>query len=264
MRNTITILFFLSFLILASCKSSYELLLEGNDVDLKYKTAFELFNAKKYSKAAAMFDALKLATNGTLQDDTVQYYSALSNFRLGDMQTAETAFESFNNTFPRSPFIETSKFLYLECLYNETYRYELDQTPTYKALAMIYEYVADNPDNEYTLRCKEMITDMEERLDRKEYEGAKLYYTTEDYRAAHYALKNVLKEDAETIFREQIMYYIVMSSYKYALNSIPERQKERYMAFTDDYYNFVSEYPDSNYRKELDNLSRKVQAILKK
>ena len=53
-----------------------------------------------------------------------------------------------------------------------------------------------------------------------------------------------------------------MSSYKYAHLSIPEKQKERYLIFVDDYYNFVGELPDSHYRKELDNVYRKAQKAL--
>ena len=36
------------------------------------------------------------------------------------------------------------------------------------------------------------------------------------------------------------------------------------MVFADDYLNFISEFPDSDYKKELDNLSKKVNKILGK
>ena len=32
----------------AACKSAYEVVLEGNDVDLKYATAFDNFNIGKF------------------------------------------------------------------------------------------------------------------------------------------------------------------------------------------------------------------------
>ena len=60
------------------------------------------------------------------------------------------------------------------------------------------------------------------------------------------------------------MYYIAMSSFKYADMSIPEKQKERYLTFVDDYLNFIGEIPESHYRKELDNVYRKVQKALGK
>lgn len=264
MRKNPFIIIIITVLLLSSCKSQYEILLEGNDVALKYKTAFELFEQGKYSKAASMFENLKIAVKGTLQDDTVQFYTGLSQYRYGDMFTAESCFESFLNVFPRSPFSEQANYYYLDCLYYQTLRYELDPTPTYKALSAISEYLLDHPDSQYKDECDKMVADLEERLDKKAFEGAKIYYITEDYKAAHYAFKNVLKEDADNQYREDIEYYTALSSYKYAFNSIQEKQKERYMTFTDDYYYFVGEFPDSKHRKELDNLFKKVQPILKK
>lgn len=245
-----------------SCKTQYDIMLESNDVQGKYKMAFELFEAGKYAKAASMFESLKLAVKGTLQDDTVQYYAAYSNYRYGDMTLAEQGFESFVSTFPRSPFTPKARFQYLDCLYSSTYRYELDQTPTYKALSAINEYLVDYPDNEYVSQCNQMIEDLEERLDRKDYESAKLYYTIEDYKAAHYALKLVLKENPENLYREDIMYYTVLAAFDYAHNSIQEKQRERFVTFQDDYISFISEYPESRYRKTLDGLASRAQKFL--
>jgi outer membrane protein assembly factor BamD len=86
----------------------------------------------------------------------------------------------------------------------------------------------------------------------------------EDYLASRVAFRNVLKEDAENIYREEILYHIAMSSYKYAHQSIPSKQKERYLAFVDDYYNFIGELPESRYRRELDNIYYKAQKALGK
>jgi outer membrane protein assembly factor BamD len=77
-------------------------------------------------------------------------------------------------------------------------------------------------------------------------------------------LKNVLKENADNRYREEVLYYTALSAYKYASMSVPEKQRERYLTFVDDYFNVVSEYPESQYRKELDGLYAKVQKILKK
>ena len=53
-----------------------------------------------------------------------------------------------------------------------------------------------------------------------------------------------------------------MSSYKYAYLSVPAKQKERYLTFVDDYFNFIGELPQSQYRKELDLVYRKAQKAL--
>ncbi len=51
-----------------------------------------------------------------------------------------------------------------------------------------------------------MLKELNDRLDRKAYENAKLYYRMEDYKASRVAFKNILKDDAENIYREEILY----------------------------------------------------------
>ena len=245
------------------CKSQYETLLNSNDVDAKYAAAFDFFNQKKYSKAAQLFESLSVLTNGTERDDTVQYYWGLSNYRYKDYYTAETNFTKFLENFPRSPFAEDARFLRLDCMYRSTYRYELDQTPTYACLQAIAEYMTEYPgENPHMEACRKMADDLNERLDRKAYENAKLYYRMEDYLASRVAFKDVLKDDADNIYREDILYYTAMSSYHYARLSVKEKQKERYLTFVDDYLNFIGELPESKYRRELDVMYKRAQRAL--
>lgn len=251
-----------ALLAMASCKSQYETVLNSNDADLKFKTAFEYFDQEKYGKAAAVFESLSVLTDGTERDDTVRYYWGLSNYRFKDYYTAETNFDKFIESYPRSPFTSDARFLRIDCLYRSTLRYELDQTPTYKAINAISEYVLEYPDNTHMQECRDMLLDLNGRLDLKAYESARLYYRMEDYLAARVALRNVLKDDSDNMYREDILYYIAMSSYNYAANSIPSKRRERYLTFIDDYYNFIGEMPDSRYRRELDNVYNKAQKAL--
>lgn len=249
----------LVLLSLAACKSQYEIVKEGNDIDAKYNLAFEYFNKGKYSKAAELFENMSVYTNGTERDDTVLYYWGLSNYRDQDYITAETNFKNFLDKFPRSNFAESADFLRTDCLYNATYRWELDQTPTYNAIAALHEYRRNYPGTVHAAACARMLEDLNARLDKKAYENAKIYYTMEDYKSARVALKNVLKDDADNIYREDILYYTAMASYKYAFLSVSAKQRERYLVFEDDYFNFIGEYPESHYRKELDTLHNKVK-----
>lgn len=247
---------------MVSCKSQYEILLNSNDVKLKYDAAFDYYNAGKYSKAASLFESLSVLTNGTERDDTVRYYWGLSNYMFRDYYTAETNFDKFIETYPKSPFTSEARYLRLDCLYRSTLRYELDQTPTYKAINAISEYILEYPENPHMKECRDMLVELNDRLDLKAYESARLYYKMEDYLASRVALRNVLKDDSDNIYREDILYYIAMSSYKYASLSVPAKRKERYLIFIDDYYNFIGELPESHYRRELDNVYRKAQKAL--
>ncbi|MCF0177408.1 MAG: outer membrane protein assembly factor BamD, partial [Bacteroidales bacterium] len=216
-----------------------------------------------YNKAASLFESCSLATKGTPQEDTVQFYWAMSNYKYKDYVTAESNFSQFISIFPRSPFTEEAEFLRIDCLYRATHRYELDQSPTYTAMTAIDRFILSHPGSQYEQVCREMLKTLADRVDKKNFEAARLYYHMEDYMAAHYAFKNVLKQDAENIYREDILYFTAMSAYKYALNSVEEKRYERYLTFLDDYYNFVSEYPESEHRKELDTIFDKVDKIVK-
>lgn len=242
-----------------ACKSQYDILLEGNDVNAKYDAAFSYFNEGKYQKAAQLFESLTFLTSGTERDDTVHYYWGLSNYKFKDYFTAEGNFTSFIETFPRSVFTEDARFLKIDCMFRGTLRYELDQTPTYKTMAEISTFLIEYPDTDKREVCDKMIADLTGRLEKKEFENARLYYNMEYYKSAKIALKNVLKDNAENQYREEILYYIAMSSFKYADMSVPDKKKERFLEFQDDYLNFVGEFPESKHRAELDNLFSKVK-----
>ena len=246
-----------------SCKSQYEMLLSSNDVEAKYAAAMDYFNNKKYQKAAQLFESMAVLTSGTARDDTVQYYWGLSNYRFKDFYTAESNFARFVENFPRSPFAADAAFYRLDCMYRATYRWELDQLPTRSCMASISEYMRENPDDTPHIQaCEEMMKDLQRRLDRKDFEAGRQYYTMEDYPAARVKLRNVLKNNADNMYREDVLYYTAMASYHYARLSVVDKQKERYLVFVDDYLNFTGEYPDSHYRNELDGIYRRVQKIL--
>lgn len=264
-RRFLFILGFICFCAL-SCKSEYELLLKSNDVEAKYKAAMDFYNKGRFNKAAGLFESLTVLTGGTDKDDTVQFYLGKSNYNNRDFYTAETNFSKYIDIYPSSSFTSEATFLRIDCLYRQTLRYELDQNPTRKAIAAMNEYVNEfkdkNEDKERLDRCWEMLDDLHWRLDTKEYEAARLYYNMEDYIASRVAFRNILKENAENCHREAILYYIAMSSYKYARLSVDQKQKERYLSFQDDYYNFIGEYPVSKYRREMDAVYRRSQKAL--
>lgn len=244
---------------MCACKTQYDLILESNDVDVKYNAAFDYFNEGKYTKSAELFESLSVLAGNTDRADTIQYYWGLSNYSAGDYYTAEANFDKFVNTYPYSPFMESASFLRIDCLYRATLRYELDQTPTYTAISAISEYILSHPEGANTDICRHMLEELNARLDKKAFENARLYYDMEDYLASRVAFRNILKDDADNIYREDILYYSAMSSYKYADLSVRSKQKERFLTFMDDYLNFIGEYPESHYRRELDRLYERAR-----
>ncbi|MCL2502769.1 MAG: outer membrane protein assembly factor BamD [Bacteroidales bacterium] len=245
--------------VLTGCASPYELLLRSPDADLKYQKAFEFYHAGKYTRAKELFSQILLVNRGTARDDSVQYYLGLSQYYGADYEEAETTFDQFAQIFPRSPFTPKARSLRIECLYGMTYRWELDQLPTYTAISAINEFLYDYPNSELAEDCRKKLDELNERIEKKSFESAKLYYKVENYRAAAFALRNVLRDNPDNRYREEIMYYVVAANFRYAVNSVSFRQRERFLAVIDSYYNFVSEYPESKYISEVEGMFRRAQ-----
>ena len=47
---------------------------------------------------------------------------------------------------------------------------------------------------------------------------------------------------------------VLKSRYREASESVDEKKEDRFRTVIDEYYTFVNDYPDSNYRKEADNI----------
>ena len=84
--------------------------------------------------------------------------------------------------------------------------------------------------------------------------SAKLYYNLEDYKASIIALRNSLNEYPDTEHREELMFLLLRSNFLLAENSIVSLQVERYQDAVDEYYSFVGEFPESNYRQQADRI----------
>ena len=68
MRSRILLVSIVALALLPACKSQYDAIFYGSDVQAKYKMAFDLFEAKKYTKAAETFESRTRAARGTAQE----------------------------------------------------------------------------------------------------------------------------------------------------------------------------------------------------
>ena len=84
------------------------------------------------------------------------------------------------------------------------------------------------------------------------------------YKAAIVAFKNAMKRYPNSPRTEEMMYYMTVSSYRLAANSVESKQEDRYLAMLDAYYSFVAEYPESKHIKELDRMAKEARTFLDK
>ncbi|MBQ1253052.1 MAG: outer membrane protein assembly factor BamD [Alistipes sp.] len=251
------------WVILSGC-SSLQRVINTSDNELIFNRGLVYYNAKKYAKAILLFEHCEPFLKGTPQEDSVAYYRAHSYFKNFDYQTSASLFDEFRRTYGRSVFIENAEALYAISLYNMCPSPERDQTTTAAAIVAISEFMAHHPNSEQIAHFQEMTKELTWRMEERSFINAYTYYKILRYDSAIIAFRNALKKYPDSHRREDIMYYIVLSAYKFADNSIASKQADRFMSALDHYYSFVMEYPESKYRAELDRLSETAKRYIEK
>lgn len=224
---------------------------------MKYQEAVKFYEKGKYSKALILFDDLAEKYRGRAEAEDLFYLRANATYRLRDYTSARYHFKNFATIYPSSPRAEECRYMAAYCYYIESPRSNLDQENTRKAIDELQLFVNYYPESERAKEAGELIQNLREKLEKKAFDNAKLYYNmglSDDYRAAVIALENVLKDYPDTRFAEEIEYLIVKAQYLFADNSYPNRQEKRFNDAIDYYETFIDHYPSSKYRNELDGL----------
>lgn len=237
---------------------------KSGDPELMYQTALKLYNAEKWTRASDMFDACAGYYIGSEREDSIAFFSARSKYKNRDYHEASTDFDEFRRKFGRSIFIEDAEGMYAMCEYYLSPEPSRDQTQTAKAIVTLNTFIERYPESERVEPFRQIIEELTSRLHEKNFLNAYAYFKVQRYKSAVVAFKNALKNYDNTTYREQIMYYIVVSNYRLAHNSVIEKQADRYLAMLDSYYSFIEEYADSKYKKELDRYFKEAKDYIDK
>ena len=247
----------------SSC-SSIQRVINTEDPDLIFHRGLAYYEGGKWSKAILLFEHCEPYLKGFPQEDSVAYYRAHSYFKNYDYQTSATLFDEFRRTYGRSVFIENAEALYAISLYEMCPSPERDQSTTSAAIIAISEFLSHHPQSAQREYFIDMTRDLTWRMAERSYLNAYTYYKILRYDSAIIAFRNALKKYPDSHRREDIMYYITMSAYKFADNSVASKQSDRFMDMLDSYYSFVMEFPESKYREELDKAAEVAKRYIEK
>jgi len=240
----------ISLIITVSC-NNYKKVLKGNDTQKKYELAESLYNKKDYSKALQILDELVNVYRGTENAEKIYFMYAFSYYGQDDYILAGYHFKQFYKIFPSSKHAEEALYMNAYCKYLDSPVYTLDQTSTYEALEELQLFINTFPESTRVGDANKLMDELREKLEKKAYGVAFLYYKTEDFKAAIIALKNVLKDFPETKRKEEISYYIAKASYIYAQKSVDSKKPERYRSTVDVCNSFLRTFSGSRYVKEV-------------
>ena len=138
--------------------------------------------------------------------------------------------------------------------------FSLDQEETNNAIEKLQIFMNNYPKSKYTDECNQLINELQNKIEKKEFEVAKQYYTIYDYRAAIKSLDNFIVEFVGSKFREEALYYKFLASYEIAINSIESKKIQRLTDLKQLHDNIVRYYPETLFEEDL---SKKMDVVEK-
>lgn len=241
----------LSLLVLYIGCSEFRKIQKSDDWKLKYDAALEYYEKKDYYRSVILFDQIKPYIRGSAEAEQVEFYYAYAHYYQKQYLLGSHYFKNFHDTYNRSEFAEEAFYMHGYSLYKQSPIYNLEQSSTIEAITAIQTFLNRYPSSQYRTEATNIQAELRLKLEKKAYENAKLYYTLGRLNSALIALDNFKKDFPDAILAEDASYLLVQSSYTYAKKSIPSRQKERYYDCIEHYEEFIDNYPESKFLKDI-------------
>ncbi len=251
-------LILLSALFLCSC-GEYNKVLKSNDYNYKYEYAKQAFEKKKYVQASTILTDLITIFKGTPKAEESLYLLGLSHYENKDFQSSGAYFKTYYSRYPKGQYTELARYYSGYGYYLDSPEAQLDQTGTYKAIEELQGFLDYFPKSDKATIAQNAIFELQDKLVLKELQNAQLYYNLGNYMGNNYessviVAKNAIKDYPYSKYKEQLELLILKSRYQEALQSVNEKKEERFRDVIDEYYSFINDYPDSETRKEADNI----------
>ncbi len=246
-----------SVILIFGC-SDFQKLLSSSDSSAQYKEAEILYNQSEFKKAAKLFEQAAPRYRGTPQAERVVFLYADSYYHAGDYYLAAHQFENFIQSYPQSQKLIEAYFKEAMCYYNLSPKFSLDQEDTHKAVEKLQLFINNFPNAEFTDDANNAIIELQIKLEKKEFEISKNYYTTRDYNAAITSFDNFIASFPGNNFREESLYFKFLSSYEIAINSVESKKQERLNNLVSQYNSIISYYPESVF---IEDLNEKMEIV---
>ncbi|MFN3379344.1 outer membrane protein assembly factor BamD [Runella zeae] len=270
MRNSLFgyFLVFLSVVTLGACSKFSKLQKEGT-LEQKYEAALQYYKKADYYHAGLLFEEITPLLNGkdARQAELAQFYNAYCNFKQANYNMAQFLFKNFYETFQRSEYAQEALYMHAYSLYKDSPNSNLDQTNTLTAISALQDFINTYPESAFREESTQLILELRDKLERKAYDKAKLYYKTSEanianFRSAVVAINNFQKDFPDSKYNEELAFLRVDAQYNLARLSFIDKQKERFQDVNKYYLAFIDKYPQSKYLRQAERFYENTQKEL--
>lgn len=251
-----------AMLLLTGC-GEYNKVLKLGDVDEKYEYAKMYYEQGKYNRASVLLSDVVPIYRNTEKAEEALYLLAMSYFNMNDYLSAGEYFQRYSSNYPRGSKVMECRFNMAYGDYKDSPDARLDQEVTRRAIQELDNFIDLYPRSELADSATVMRLELSDRLCYKEYLSAKLYldlgtYLGNNYESAVITARNAQNDFPYSKYREDLGYIILRARYEAAVNSVREKEEQRYREAYDEYFTFVNEFPEGTYKKDVEKMYAKI------
>ncbi|EKB49913.1 outer membrane protein assembly factor BamD [Cecembia lonarensis] len=266
--NYLYILAVIIVLAFSSCGKFYKLEKSTNWEEI-YDAANAYYNEGEFNKAIILYDKVLPVIRGSEKSEMADFNYAYSHFRTKRYIEAAGYFNTFYQTYSRSPLAEEALFMNAYSLYLDSPDYNLDQKSSRDAVNAIQLFINRFPESDSYERAMSMIDDLQKRFEEKAYQESMLYlrlteglFPGDFYRACKINFQNFAKDFPDSKYNEELAYKLVEVSLAYGTRSVFDKKEERLKEVFNYADQFKRKYPDSKYIGAIDPLLNKAEKEL--
>ncbi|MBM3922445.1 MAG: outer membrane protein assembly factor BamD [Sphingomonadales bacterium] len=263
LRFSVLLVVSLSFVLLTGCGKSMSKLLKNPDASYKLRRAEQFFVKKEFIKAQQVYEDIMPFFKTSKEFEDIYYKYAYCAYNLSDFMNAENLFKSYLEIFPTSARAEEIDYMRAYCYYKQSPKAQLDQTNTVRAMGMMQTFINTHPGSPRNKEATEIIDICRAKLETKDFLSAQLYYELGQFRAAGVAFTSLLNVYPESYRADEYKLMVIKSYFRFAEMSIEEKKVERFEQVVTECFEFTDRYPESKWKKEVDNFLNQSQNNIK-
>ena len=257
------ILYLVTILIFLNGCHGINKILKNPDPNYKLRMAEQYYVKKKYTYAQQLFEDVMPYFKTGKEFEDIYYKYAYCAYYQKDYTNAENLYKTFLEIFPNSSRSEEMDYMRAYSFFKQSPKAELDQTNTIKAMGMMQIFINTHPGSTRNKEASDIIDICRNKLERKDFLSAKLYYDIGQFRAAGVAFASLLSSYPESQSADQYKFMIIKSYYRFAQMSIEEKKIERYDQVITECHDFIDRFPESKLSKDVEEFLNLSQTNIK-
>ena len=249
-------------LLLAGCSGTERI--THNSAEEAYQKASERFADEDYETAIRYYRAVFEYGRGTDVAPDAQFELARAHEERGEHILAATEYNRFTQLYRNHPRLADAEYRRALMYYNQSPHYKLDQSDTERALANFDLYMQRHPNHERVDDAQEKVSELRNKLARKQFEAGELYERRRMYRAAAYTYERVFDKYPDSDYADRALLASIRTFIDYSDRSVEQRQAERLESAIANYERLTQVFPNSPHLVEAERHYERAQSRLER